>query len=1405
MSPLLNQEIEQEINQDILEIAQRLFTQVEKELNAPDKRKLYVNGSRDLAIKANADPLLEAIALKIIETSALQECTFDEEELEFLKEELFFYTDLFYTVVTTVIELAAIRRTDIDGSTPFLDLFAVMEILMASIVDVPELDNLRKVLKDMSDDYPEKPELEKRIALLVPDASVKNGIYIIVPPKGIDEYADDDVLASLDPEEDIAGTEVGGLPAGVALSAGKGTITVEDASLLEKGIYPIIITTTDLENGTTVNTISLPIGINGHAVYEVAEAKQFNNYDNDDLLASVTDPDGEIISAKLIGEKGSEQPLMPSGTSLNPVSGIIKVSENQFLIPGSFPLTILTTDERGFESLNQIVLVFKEDHEAEYEVKAPNEISDYRNDQVLATVSDADGGVVMAVVNGLPEGVGLDPLTGNLFVEDHTLLQPGTFKFNILATNASGYQKINTVDLTIGNNSSPVQYVVAASKKIHNYANGFVLASINSHGLAITSAVVLSGELPAGTSLDKFTGEITVSNKLLLKPGSYGLTILVKPALSEALPHHVELFIEPDYKAVYRVAYGKDVFDYADGEIIAEVIDCDGVSAAEMTDGTLPPGTFFDEDTGVITIDDSTSLVAGKYVLKINVEDADKGLTETRIALFFGGFDNEAVYTFADPKAVDGYKTGDIIATAEDVDLGVVKASLSKGALPLGTSLNLENGNVFISDPTKLHPGTFDNIFVKTVDGVGRTTESELILTFLGDIQISYLLYTSKVITAYVDDEVLLEIISDSPDDVKSAVLSSGGLPPGTKLDSQTGDILVDNRLLLESGDFPVSLIVTDKNGGETTVSFTIVLLEDEPAVWWVIQPTPIDLLTNGTILAYPTDPNGAIVDADRMSGSFPGGTVMDPLSGVVTVSDMTLLSAGFFRITIKTTDIVGGITTFMINLALQNPDNEAIYTILPARNIDSYLIDDELATAVDPDGTIVSAEITSGEIPPGTTLESDGTIKVSDLDLFAAGIFISEIRTTDNNSFITDSVVVIEILQDNEAEYVVAPPMNYDTVANDLLIAAVSDTDAAIVSATVIGGAIPAGMLLYEDDIMTGGTTRDVGDIVVTDATSVMPGIYSGIQILTIDDTGGKTQFNLTITINPDNDAIYNVQFARDLHSYRNGDVIAFPIDFDGAITSATLMSGSLHSGVGINTSTGIISVVTRTSMVGGFKNPGIETEDATGGITNQVIGIEVKGLPNRRARQQYNFFIRRFRDRLNELETLFEDRLDSSFTDNRSFMDDAEAVADTVLSDLENATIEQDYWSGLKDAFIKTNFLAISDPVKDGILESVAIIGGLGTPEEIADAIRDLSLRTALYAEIFESMLDLTCYRQPDIVAAPASDVQTMFDELDLQLNDVRTLPEVAFIFENISVIIAGTVPGHTRLIARLTSLLT
>jgi large repetitive protein len=1404
MSELLDTAIEQEINQEIFETAQRLFGQLEKELNSPDTRKLYLTGERDIAVRTFSDPLIEAIALRIIEKEELIRCSLDQASIDHLREELFFYIDLFYAVVTTVIEIAVIRKKDISDSEHLLFLFATMQVVMSRMIAIAELENLRKVLRDLADDYPSKPELQKRIALLVPAQPTQSSVYLVNPPKAIREYENGNVLGSIS-EPGLTATGIAGLPAGIVLDELTGEISVQDPGLLVKGVYTLFVKTTDAEGGLTDNEVKLPVGTDNAAIYTVFPPKKVTAYSSNEVLATVSDPDGEIVSAKINTDDAVAAQATPPGVALNPTSGALLVSNRNQLVAGIYYLSITTTDNKGGKTRHAVLLVFEVDHDAIYKVSAPKGIKSYRNDEVLATVTDADGGVSGAVLTGLPPGVAMDSATGDLTVQDETLLEEGTYHFNIQTTDGLGLPKINTIKLIIGNNVASYYYIVEPSKKVQGYENGDVLATLNSSTPELEFVTTLSGSLPPGSSLNPSNGTISVTNKNLLQPGITELKILVKPLNGESKAHDLFFEIDRDYKAVYRVKYGKELEGYEAGEVIAEVVDCDVVQAAQLVPGlTMPPGTGLDAETGVITVTDPGSLVAGKYVLLVTTTDVLDGVTESRITLYFTGADNEAIYTVAEPKAIDGYKENDIVAFVTDKDLGVVNAVVSKGGLPSGVSLDPSNGNLFVSDPAKLRSGTFGNLFIKTIDGVGRSTESELTINFLDDLVITYELADPKVITAYLTGDVLVTIIAGTGH-VVSVVLTEGKLPTGTILNTITGIISITDPENLIAGEYPLTLVVTDINGGKTALAFEIILLDDQPAVWTVIPPTPVGQLTDGQIIAYPADPNGPVIRATITAGSVPEGINFDTFSGTFVVTTVMVIKAGFYKFIVETLDIQGGITVAGIAFVITDNDSDAIYTVEDPRNVDDYVNDEILAYPEDPDGAIIAAEVRTGEIPPGCVLETNGTIRISNITTFEAGTFISEIRTTDVNDDTTDNVVIIEIIHDTEAVYVIAPAPNYDLISTGMLLAAVSDPDAAIVSARLTMGKLMAGIRLYQTLEEALRDRKNVGDIVVANPELVIPGIYTNIHILTVDDEGGKTSFNLTLEIKPDNETIYKIQFARDVHSYRNNDIIAYPVDFDGAITSAILKGGALHSGVALNTSNGNISIADRRRLIGGFKYPEIVTVDASGGKTKQEIGLDIKINPDRTNRQIRREFIRRFPDRVDEFEVLYSNRLDAAFTENRAFVDGTKATATTINTELANITTENSYWSGSKDEDTKTRILALTDPLAAGILAAVDAVAAAGTPQERAGATADLLLRTGLYAEIFESMLDLASFRNNDIPISPTSSMQTMFDSLDTQLNTVRTLPEVQFLFENITVIRNANPVGHNRLYERLTDLLT
>ena len=92
--------------------------------------------------------------------------------------------------------------------------------------------------------------------------------------------------------------------------------------------------------------------------------------------------------------------------------------------------------------------------------------------------------------------------------------------------------------------------------------------------------------------------------------------------------------------------------------------------------------------------------------------------------------DTEATYTVANAKEVGAYVSGETLATVSDANGGIVSATLESGfVLPFGTTLNGSTGEITVSDPSLLVPGSYQ-IGITTVDSMDGTTLHSITLTF---------------------------------------------------------------------------------------------------------------------------------------------------------------------------------------------------------------------------------------------------------------------------------------------------------------------------------------------------------------------------------------------------------------------------------------------------------------------------------------------------------------------------------------------------------------------------------------------------------------------------------------------------------------------------------------------------
>ncbi len=1013
-----------------------------------------------------------------------------------------------------------------------------------------------------------------------------------VVSKPVNDYINGDVLATLNsPENTFSSASVlsGALPSGSAIVSDE--IVVTDNTLLVAGTYDVEILIED--NTGLLSSCQLELVINNQdveAVYTIADALPANDYNNNDILASVTDDNGDIVAATLVTG------TLPNGTTLA-ADGTITVSDASLMTNGDYTVEIETTDEFNGTTTSEITITINpDDIEAVYTVEDAYPANDYQNGATLASATDGNGDIVEAnlVSGSLPAGTTLQS-DGTISVTDSTLLTDGDFTIEIETTDELNGTTTSEITLTINPDDIEAVYTVEDAYPANDYLNGATLASVTDGNGDIIEANLVSGSLPAGTMLLS-DGTITIADSTLLTDGDFTIEIETTDELNGTTTSEITLTINPDdIEAVYTVEDAYPANDYQNGATLASGTDANGdIVEANLVSGSLPAGTTLQSD-GTITVADSTLLTDGDFTIEIETTDELNGTTTSEITITINPDDIEAVYTVEDAYPANDYQNGAALASVTDGNGDIVEANLVSGSLPAGTTLQ-SDGTITVTDSTLLTDGDF-TIEIETTDELNGTTTSEITLSINpDDIEAVYTVEDAYPANDYQNGATLASV-TDGNGDIVEANLVSGSLPAGSTLQSD-GTITVADSTLLTDGDFTIEIETTDELNGMTTSEITITINPDDiEAVYTLEEAYPANDYQNGATLASVTDGNGDIVEANLVSGSLPAGTTLQS-DGTIIVSDSTLLNDGEYIVEIATTDEFNGTTTSEITISINPDDDETAYTVKEHKPVNDYQNGEILASATDSNGDIVTADVISGSLPPGTTLQSDGTITVTDSTLLTEGNYSLEIKTTD--AFKGQSLSVVEITinpEDVETTFDLATAKPANDYTENEVLATPTDQNGDIIDARIISGNLPDGTSLGSDGIL-----------VITDPELITQGTYE-IEIETTDEFNGKSSNSLSVTIHPDDiEALYTVKNPKPVNDYIQNEILATVEDENGDIISVEITSGELPPGTAIG-ATGNVIVNDSTALVAGIYSLGITTRDEFNGVSFNNLLITING----------------------------------------------------------------------------------------------------------------------------------------------------------------------------------------------------
>lgn len=466
-----------------------------------------------------------------------------------------------------------------------------------------------------------------------------------------------------------------------------------------------------------------------------------------------------------------------------------------------------------------------------YHVKRPQTLSLYETGQVVAELQMLHGPLKQVEEAGgaLPMGMALDAVTGNIFINDVSLLRPGAF-FNIgigIHDQAGGYFE-HFVDLAVRADVLP-SYEFESPRPSNNFLDRNVLAYISDdEGVSVKSARVVVGQLPPGLGISSRDGMILVDDYRLIREGSYDLSIQVRTfqKVEVVLDITLEILAPEEFEegASFTLTVPKMLSDYEEGDVIAlhsEGAESDATGIYMYS--RLPRGFDF-VAPDQITVTDLTELEIGEKEFDFVLEYSDN--SRKRHTFTFTVYPDSAFgYTMATPALISTYEDDDVIGTPptglpEITDAYFNGSSADYPGMELTSEGVLQVGNALLL--------TYGEKFAVVGMEFADDTEMEFVLVWsmLEEDGVTYTMNTPQAAALYgTGDPIGAPVVHFSSLTGASLVPVAATPPAGISFDPSTGEFTVSDHTLLVAGSTDLTVQTTLMNGLEETHEITIEIL----------------------------------------------------------------------------------------------------------------------------------------------------------------------------------------------------------------------------------------------------------------------------------------------------------------------------------------------------------------------------------------------------------------------------------------------------------------------------------------------------------------------------------------------------------------------------------------------------
>ena len=571
------------------------------------------------------------------------------------------------------------------------------------------------------------------------------------------------------------------------------------------------------------------------------------------------------------------------------------------------------------------------------------------------------------------------------------------------------------------------------------------------------------------------------------------------------------------------------------------------ITSCSITAGTLPTG---------LSINSSTCEISGTPTVVVNpatsvsvtpVNGVGAGTARSILLTVNNIVPNIAysagIYTFALNAAVS-------VPAPTNTGGAITGCTVTSGTLPVGLSISNANCSISGSSSVVIDPST--SITVTATNAVGSSIPRTIgirIYNIVPNIAYSTSSYTFNLNQA----SSTTTIPTNSGGAITSCSVTSGSLPAGLSISATTCEISGTPTALATNASVTITPVNAVGSGTARTISITV--SDIPPNIAYSAGSYTFNVNASGSSTGVPTNTGGAITSCPIVFGVLPAGMTINATTCEISGTPTAVATS---TIGIKPLNAAGSATTRTLTITINN----VVPNIAYSASTYTFSLNQSGATTGIPTnigGAITGCTAVSGNGPLPTGMSISATtceISGTPTQVFTATSFF----VTASNSVGNAVTRTISLEVTNTVPNIAYSASSYDFNENQSSTTGTpTNTGGAITGCTISNGTLPAGLSINNTTCVISGTPATGG-------------LTTTVQIRPTNSVGAGDVRTLGITVNgvaPNIAYSASSYFDRTTHAFTTG----VPTNSGGAITSCSVTSGALPTGLTLNNTTCEIS----------------------------------------------------------------------------------------------------------------------------------------------------------------------------------------------------------------------------------------